>query len=174
MYVYMFVICLFAFLEYLTAGSLTLCLSSIQGSCFVQQPVVDPGTRRFCRAFIASVSVRVCRGWVLRCCAWVQVLMYYQYLTSICRCFSVLVLLVCVCVFVSRCVPADCFSYFGDKLFPSALTTMLLYKFRNNTAWVSFPSPALNALRGVYVCVYFCYLFVCFSEYTWQPMACFS
>jgi hypothetical protein len=161
MCIFLLFVCL-VFWVYLTAGDLTLCLYSIQGSCFVQQPVVDPGTRCFRRAFIARVSVRVCRGWVLRYCAWVQVLMYCQHLTCICRCSSVLVLLVffffCVTVCTGRLL-----QLVSRQIFPSALTTMLWYKFRNNTAWVSLPSPALNALRDVYVCVYVCYLFVCFS-----------
>jgi hypothetical protein len=50
------------YIFYLAAGCLTLCLSSIQAAFFGQQPVVGPATRRFGRAFIASVSVRVSRG----------------------------------------------------------------------------------------------------------------
>jgi hypothetical protein len=58
-----FFLCVFFWL-YLTAGCLTLWFSSIQVSFVAQQPVVGPATRRFCRAFIASVSVCVSRGCV--------------------------------------------------------------------------------------------------------------
>jgi hypothetical protein len=71
---------IFFFGVYLAAGFLTLCFSSIQAALFEQQPVVGPSTRRFCRAFLTFVSVRVSCG----CC-----------------------LCVCLCVFVSRCAPAD-------------------------------------------------------------------
>jgi hypothetical protein len=54
---------LFVFLRIsFTAGCLTLYFSSIQAAFFEQQPVVGPVTRRFCRAFIAWVSVCVPRG----------------------------------------------------------------------------------------------------------------
>ena len=53
---------LFCFAEYLTAGCLTLCFSSIQAARFEQQPVDGPAAGHFFRAFVASVSLRVCRG----------------------------------------------------------------------------------------------------------------
>ncbi len=79
----LFFFCLFCCV-YLASGSLTLCFSSIQDACFEQQPVVGPTIRRFCRAFIASVSVCVSRGWVLRYRAWVKVLIFYHCLACIC------------------------------------------------------------------------------------------
>ena len=101
-------ICYIFFWAYLTAGGLTLCFSSIQASSFARQPVVGPATRRFRRAFIACVSVRVSRGWVLRYCGWVKVLMSYPYLPCICMCFlCCLCVSVCFCVTVCRCAPAD-------------------------------------------------------------------
>ncbi len=57
----MLFVCVF-FWVYTRAVYLTLCFSSIQESWFVQQPVVGPATRRFCRAFITSVSVCVSCG----------------------------------------------------------------------------------------------------------------
>ena len=103
------------FWEYLTAGCLTLCcltlFSSIQVALYVQQPAVGPATRHFCRAFIASVSVRVSCGWVLRYCVWVKVLIFYHYLTCIFLCFSCCL---CVYVFVSRCAPTDKQTQFRD------------------------------------------------------------
>ena len=84
--IYVFFFCLF-FWVYLIAGWLTLCFSSIQGAWFEQQHVVGPATGHFCRAFIASVSVRVSRGWVLRYCAWVTVLIFYHYWPCISLCF---------------------------------------------------------------------------------------
>ncbi len=76
-YIYMFFfVCVFFWL-YLTAGCLTLWFSSIQVDWIVQQPVVGPATRRFCRAFIASVSVCVSRGClqsaVVECKCWMCV-----------------------------------------------------------------------------------------------------
>ncbi len=61
-YIYVFVSLSVLFWFYLTAVYLTLCFSSIQVDWNEQQPVVGPATRRFCRAFIAAVSVRVSRG----------------------------------------------------------------------------------------------------------------
>ncbi len=84
---------------YLTAGCLTLCFSSNQAAYFVQQPVVGPASRRFCRAFIAWVSVCVSCGWVLRYCIWVKVLIFYNSLPWIWLCFECcLCLCVCVCL----------------------------------------------------------------------------
>jgi hypothetical protein len=57
---YILVACL-PFWVNLTTFCLTLCFSSIQWTSFRQKPVVGPVTRRFCRAFITSVSVRVSR-----------------------------------------------------------------------------------------------------------------
>ncbi len=87
---------------YLTDGCLTLCFSSIQEAWFVQEPVDGPATEHFCRAFITSVSVRVSRGWVLRCCGWVTVFIFYHYLTCIWLCL-LCCLCVCVCVCVTVC-----------------------------------------------------------------------
>ncbi len=56
-----YVVCLLCWV-YLTAVCLSLCFSSIQAAWFVQQPVVGPVSRHFCRAFIASVSACVSRG----------------------------------------------------------------------------------------------------------------
>ena len=81
---------------YLTAGGLILYFSSIQVSLSEQQPVVDPANRRFCRAFIAWVSVRVFRGRVLRYRTWVQVLILCHFSTCICLCFKCFL---CECVF---------------------------------------------------------------------------
>ena len=89
---YLFFFCLF-FWVYLTIGCLTLCFSSIQGAWFEQQHVFGPATRHFCWAFIASVSVRVLHGWVLRYCARGTVLIFYHYSTCLC-------LRVCFCVTV--------------------------------------------------------------------------
>ncbi len=61
--IFLFFFCLFWWV-YPAAGCLTLCFSSIQDAGFVQQPVVGPTTGHFFWAFIASVSVRVSRGWV--------------------------------------------------------------------------------------------------------------
>ncbi len=86
MYIFGFVFALF-FWVYLTAGCLFLCFSSIQVSCFWKQPVVGPATGHVCRAFIAWVCVCVSRGWVLRYCGWVKVLISYHSLTCIGLCF---------------------------------------------------------------------------------------
>jgi hypothetical protein len=85
---------LFDFLSIPYSCWLTLCFSSIQGSFFEQKPVVSPASRRFCRAFIAWVSVLVSRGWVLRYCGWVKVLIFFHYLTCIRTC-----ILVCLCTY---------------------------------------------------------------------------
>ncbi len=84
---YRFVLSLFVWWVCLTAGCLTLCFSLIQASLFAEQPVVGPANGHFCRAFIASVSVRVSCRWVLRHCAWVKVLIFYHYLTCVGLCF---------------------------------------------------------------------------------------
>jgi hypothetical protein len=82
-WMYLFFFSLF-FWVYLTACGLTLCFSSMQAALFGQQHVVGPATGHFCRAFIASVSVCVSRGWVLRYRAWVKVLIFYHCLACIC------------------------------------------------------------------------------------------
>jgi hypothetical protein len=83
----LFFFCLFFWAVNPTAGCLTPCFSSIQEPWFVQQPVLGPATRRFCRTFIACGRVRVSRGWVLRYSAWVKVLIFYHHLTCIWLCF---------------------------------------------------------------------------------------
>jgi hypothetical protein len=101
-FIYMLFFCLFVWV-YLTAGCLLLCFSSVQVALFEQQPVVGPAIGHFRRAFIASVSVRVSRGWGLRyfCLSASVDLLLDIYLPVF------FVLLVCVCFVVSRRAPAD-------------------------------------------------------------------
>ncbi len=92
MHTYLFLVCFF-FWVYTTAVWLTLCFSSIQVSCFVQQPVVGPLKRHFCRAFIASVSFHFSRGCLystVLVLAWVKVL-------NVCECVSKRVYMTAVC-----------------------------------------------------------------------------
>ncbi len=105
LFLYIFLFLYFFFFAYLTAGCLALCFSSIQAWC-QQQQVVGPATQRFCRAFIASVSVRVSRGCVQR------TVFEWEWWFSIISC-----LCVCVCVFwAPRCTSVTLIhSYSSDN-----------------------------------------------------------
>ena len=164
----------FPFWAYLTAGCLTLCFSSIQSALVVRQPVVGPATRRFWRAFISLVSLHVSRGWVLRYCGWVQVLISYHHLPCICLCFLCF-LCVCVCVFVSRCAPADKQTQWRD-LRNSTSTNVLTNTHAEITRTPlscggdECDADSLSLLIHTYIHRHTS-MFVCVSEYTWQLVA---
>jgi hypothetical protein len=171
MYIYIYIL-LFSWV-YLTAGALTLCFSSVQVALFEQQPVVGPASRHFRRAFIASVSVRVSRGWVLRYCAWVKVLILHRYLACICLFFYCCL---CVCIFFSQqkcvythtdtqvCMFVFFFSDIRDSWLPNSDSLSLLIQ--------SYMPTCLL----VCVCIYiYVLLFIVFLSipYSWLPNSLF-
>jgi hypothetical protein len=95
MYIFVLVLIVFLSIPSTWLPTSLFLLDTIQEALCEQQPVVGPATGHFRRAFIASVSVRVSRGWVLRYCAWVKVLIFHHYLACICLCFSC-----CLCVYL--------------------------------------------------------------------------